>query len=72
MENLYKYNKKKDEQKMLDTNSGKIKKEQFIENLREGDVVNDIYAVKIKNPPRQYKKGIWFDLVIIDKTGEIN
>ncbi len=72
MENLYRYNKKKDEQTMIDTNSDKIKKEQFIENLREGDVVNDIYAVKIKNPPRQYKKGVWFDLVIIDKTGEIN
>jgi 3'-5' exoribonuclease len=71
LENLYKYNRKKDDQTMLDTNSGKIKKQQFVENLREGDVVNDIYAVKIKNPPRQYKKGVWFDLVIIDKTGEI-
>ena len=57
---------------MIDTDSGKKRKQQFIENLREGDVVNDIFAVKIKNPPRQYKKGIWFDLVIIDKTGEIN
>ncbi len=72
MENLYKYNKKKDEQTMIDTDSGKIKKEQYVENLREGDVVNDIYAVKLKNPPRQYKKGVWFDIVIIDKTGEIN
>ena len=71
MDNLYKYNKK-NEQTMIDTGSAKLKKKQFVEDLREGDVVNDIYAVKIKNPPRQYKKGVWFDLVLIDKTGEIN
>ena len=71
MDNLYKYNKK-NEQTMIDMGSAKLKKKQFVEDLREGDVVNDIYAVKIKNPPRQYKKGVWFDLVIIDKTGEIN
>lgn len=72
MENLYKYNKKKDGQTMIDTDTSKKIKKQFIENLREGDVVSDIFAVKIKNPPRNYKKGVWFDLVIIDKTGEIN
>jgi 3'-5' exoribonuclease len=72
MPDLYKYGKKKDEQTIIETDTGKRKKEQYIENLREGDVVNDIYAVKIKNPPRPYKRGTWFGLVVTDKTGEIN
>jgi len=72
MPDLYNYSKKKDEQTMIETDTGKRKKEQFIENLREGDVVNDLYAVKIKNPPRSYKRGTWFGLVATDKSGEIN
>ena len=72
MPDLYNYSKKKDEQTMIETDTGKRKKEQFVENLREGDVVNDLYAVKIKNPPRPYKRGTWFGLVATDKTGEIN
>ncbi|MCK4902335.1 MAG: HD domain-containing protein [Thermoplasmatales archaeon] len=72
MPDLYNYSKKKDEQTMIETDTGKRKKEQFVENLREGDVVNDLYAVKIKNPPRPYKRGTWFGLVATDKTGEIS
>jgi len=72
MPDLYNYSKKKDEQTMIATDTGKRKKEQFVENLREGDVVNDLYAVKIKNPPRAYKRGTWFGLVATDKTGEIS
>ncbi len=72
MPNLYNYSKKKDEQTMIETNTGKTKKEQYIENIREGDVINDTYAVKIKNPPKPYKRGTWFGLVAADKTGEIN
>jgi 3'-5' exoribonuclease len=72
MTDLTDYSKKKDEQTLIETDIGKRKKEQFIENLREGDVVNDFYAVKIKNPPRQYKRGTWFGLIVTDKTGEIN
>jgi len=72
MPDLYNYTKKKDEQTMIKTDTGKRKKEQFVENLREGDVVNDLYAVKIKNPPRSYKRGTWFGFVATDKTGEIN
>jgi len=72
MADIYRYNKKKDEQTMIETDTGKRKKEQYIENLREGDVVNDIYAVKIKNPPRPYKRGTWFGLTVTDKTGVIN
>lgn len=72
MADLYDYNKKKDEQTLIETDIGKRKKEQFIENLREGDAVNDLFAVKLKNPPRAYKKGTWFGLTVTDKTGEIN
>lgn len=72
MTDLNKFDKRKDEQTMIEADTGKRKKEQFVENLREGDVVNDIYAVKIKNPPRSYKKGTWFGLIATDKTGEIN
>lgn len=72
MPDLYNYTKKKDEQTMIEADTGKRKKEQYIENLREGDVVNDLYAVKIKNPPKTYKRGTWFGLVVTDKTGEIS
>jgi 3'-5' exoribonuclease len=72
MPNLYNYTKRKDEQIMIEADTGKRNKVQFIENLREGDVVNDLYAVKIKNPPRSYKRGTWFSLVATDKSGEIN
>ncbi|MBN2066124.1 MAG: HD domain-containing protein [Candidatus Thermoplasmatota archaeon] len=65
------YKKKQDEQTMIKTDTGRRKKEQFIENLREGDVVNDFFAVKLKNPPRIYKRGTWFSIVATDKTGEI-
>jgi len=71
MTDIYKFDKK-EEQTMIKTDTGKRKKDQYIENLREGDVVNDFYAVKIKNPPRPYKRGTWFGLVVTDKTGEIN
>ncbi len=72
MADVLNYNKRKDEQTMIETNTGKRKKEQFTENLREGDIVNDFFAVKIKNPPRAYKRGTWFSLVVTDKTGDID
>ena len=72
MSDLYNYSKNKDEQTIIQADTGKRKKEQYIENLREGDVINDIYAVKIKNPPKPYKRGTWFGLVVTDKTGEIS
>ncbi|UCD13224.1 MAG: HD domain-containing protein [Thermoplasmatales archaeon] len=71
MADMYHYEKKR-EQTMIETNSGKRKKEQFIENLREGDAVNDFFAVKIKNPLRSYKRGTWFSFIASDKTGEIS
>ena len=74
MSDLYSYdkNKKKDEQTMIETDTGKRKKEQYIENLREGDAVTDLFAVKIKNAPRSYKRGTWFSIIVTDKTGEID
>jgi len=72
MTDIYQYDKKKEEQTLIDTDTGKRSKEQYIENLREGDVVNDFFAVKIKNPPRSYKRGTWFDFIATDKTGEIS
>lgn len=72
MADVLNYNKRKDEQTMIETNTGKRKKEQFTENLREGDIVNDFFAVKIKKPPRAYKRGTWFSLIVTDKTGEID
>jgi 3'-5' exoribonuclease len=72
MTDLLDYPNKKEEQTLIKTDIGKRKKEQFIQNLREGDVVNDFFAVKIKNPPRTYKRGTWFSLVVTDKTGEIS
>ena len=71
MSDLYNYSKKQEEQTMIKTDTGKRKKEQFIENLREGDVVNDFFAVKVKNAPRSYKRGTWFSFIATDKTGEI-
>src|SRR4030042_6708930 len=71
MADIYQFEKKKEEQTMIKTDTGKRKKEQYIENLREGDVVSDFFAVKQKNAPRSYKKGTWFDFIATDKTGEI-
>lgn len=71
MADIYHFDKKKDAQTMISADSGKRSKEQYIENIREGDVVNDFFAVKQKNPPRSYKKGTWFDILASDKTGEI-
>jgi len=71
MTDIYHYDKQKEGQTLIKTDSGRRKKEQFVENLREGDVVNDFFAIKIKKPPRSYKKGTWFDFIANDKTGEI-
>lgn len=72
MTDIYQYDKKKEKQTIIETDTGKRSKEQFVENLREGDVVHDFFAVKIKNAPRQYKRGTWFDIIASDKTGDIS
>jgi 3'-5' exoribonuclease len=72
MTDIYQYEKKKEEQTIIKTDTGKRKKEQYIENLREGDAVNDFFAVKIKKAQRPYKRGVFFEFVATDKTGEIS
>lgn len=71
MSDIYQFGGKK-EQTMIKTDVGKRKKEQFIENLKESDEVNDFFAVKLKTPIRPYKRGTWFSFVASDKTGEIS
>ncbi|MBN1860358.1 MAG: HD domain-containing protein [Candidatus Thermoplasmatota archaeon] len=72
MTDIYQYEKKKEEQTIIKTDTGKRKKEQYIENLREGDAVNDYFAVKIKKAQRPYKRGMFFEFLATDKTGEIS
>jgi 3'-5' exoribonuclease len=72
MVDIYQYDKKKEEQTIIKTDTGKRKKEQYIENLREGDAVNDFFAVKIKKAQRTYKRGTFFEFLATDKTGEIS
>ncbi|MBN2600324.1 MAG: HD domain-containing protein [Candidatus Thermoplasmatota archaeon] len=72
MTDIYQYEKKKDEQTIIKTDTGKRKKEQYIENLRDGDAVNDFFAVKIKKAQRPYKRGMFFEFIATDKTGEIS
>lgn len=71
MSDLFHYEKKADEQTMINTGGKKRKKIQFISDFKEGETVNDLFSVKQKNAPRGYKKGTFFDLILIDKTGEI-
>jgi len=72
MVDIYQYDKKKEEQTIIKTDTGKRKKEQYIENLREGDAVNDFFAVKLKKAQRPYKRGMFFEFVATDKTGEVS
>ncbi|MFH0956740.1 MAG: HD domain-containing protein, partial [Candidatus Aenigmatarchaeota archaeon] len=52
-------------------------KKQFVKALtRDGETVDEKFAVKYKKPPSEYKgadkKGKWFELRLSDGTGEIN
>ncbi|MBS3790152.1 MAG: HD domain-containing protein [Candidatus Thermoplasmatota archaeon] len=48
-----------------------MEKETYVEDLVEGDEVNDRFAIKEKSPPKEYAKGWYFRLVVGDKTGKI-
>jgi 3'-5' exoribonuclease len=72
MVDIYQYDKKKEEQTIIKTDTGKRKKEQYIENLRDGDAINDFFAVKLKKAQRVYKRGMFFEFIATDKTGEIS
>ncbi len=45
----------------------------FIKDLKEGDLVDEQFSVKMKKPPQNYKAkpGQWFELRVSDATGEI-
>ncbi len=47
----------------------KYTKKQLINKLKEGDVVRDIFVVKIKKSIRPYVKGYSFDLILSDASG---
>ncbi|MDI6917758.1 MAG: HD domain-containing protein [Thermoplasmatales archaeon] len=46
-------------------------KKQFIKDLKPGDVVDSLFAVKFKKPVKNYVKGYMFEARVADKTGEI-
>ncbi|MBU0496985.1 MAG: HD domain-containing protein [Candidatus Thermoplasmatota archaeon] len=71
MSDIYQIDKKS-KQAMIPTDTGKRHKEQYVENLKEGDVADDFFAVKMKKPQRTYKRGVFFEFVGTDKTGEIS
>ncbi|MGV8141954.1 MAG: 3'-5' exoribonuclease YhaM family protein [Candidatus Woesearchaeota archaeon] len=45
-------------------------KKQSISDLKDGDVVNDIFVVKIKKGVASYAKGYRFNLLLSDNTGK--
>ncbi|MCD5409254.1 MAG: hypothetical protein LRZ87_00575, partial [Methanocellales archaeon] len=48
-----------------------ISKNQFIKDIKKGDVIDDSFAVKYKKPPKEYTSGFWFEFRVSDKTGEM-
>lgn len=47
-------------------------KRQFLKDLEEGDLVDDVFSVKYKKPPRDYSKGYMFEVRVSDRTGNMN
>lgn len=48
-----------------------VNKNQFVKDLRVGDNVDSIFAVKYKKPPKEYTSGFWSEFRVSDKSGEI-
>ncbi len=46
-------------------------KTQFVKDLKSGDIVDSIFAVKYKKPPRPYTSGFCFEFRVSDKTDEM-
>ncbi|MDI6856055.1 MAG: HD domain-containing protein [Candidatus Thermoplasmatota archaeon] len=44
---------------------------QFIKDLKQGDKVSSLFAVKFKKPIREYVNGYMFEMRVADKTGEL-
>ncbi len=55
----------------MENNIEKRRKIQFISELKPGDIVNDMFAVKFKKPPKRYEAGYYFEIRLSDRTGEI-
>jgi 3'-5' exoribonuclease len=72
MADIYSYDKKSNGQTLKKKDEGKRQKNLFIEDFKEGDVINELFSVKLKSPPRTYRKGSWFGFVALDKTGSID
>jgi len=49
----------------------KIRKRQFIKDLKKDDIVSDIFVVKFKKPIEPYKNGYKFELRLGDSSKEI-
>ncbi|MBT7903683.1 HD domain-containing protein [Candidatus Woesearchaeota archaeon] len=47
------------------------RKNQFIQEMKKDDVINDVFVVKFKKPVEQYKNGYKFELRLGDRTKEI-
>ena len=46
-------------------------KKQFVQALVNGEVIDDIFSVKFKKPPRGYSRGKAFEVRVTDRTGDI-
>ncbi|MDI6887102.1 MAG: HD domain-containing protein [Candidatus Thermoplasmatota archaeon] len=44
---------------------------QFVKDLKQGDKVSSLFAVKFKKPIREYVNGYMFEMRVADKTGEL-
>lgn len=53
----------------MDLIKEKIRKKHQIKEIKEGDIINDIFVVKIKKALRPYAKGHGFSLILSDSTG---
>lgn len=54
----------------MDEHTEKIRKKQPISALSEGDVVDDVFVVKIKKGVTEYTKGYRFNLLLSDNSGK--
>ena len=48
----------------------KITKTKLLNEYKDGDVVNDIFVVKIKKGVSDYTKGYYFSLILTDSSGK--
>lgn len=47
-------------------------KRQFLRDLVDGDLVDDVFSVRYKKPPREYSRGYMFEVRLSDRTGNMN